>query len=158
MAVSVDYTGRQADLFIFQGARPTGDRKITLSFGDGGGLVTAGLQKLSQSWAILFLTEKGSIPHHLADGSEFVGAVRFGRIRSNADVRSFFGLAAESVRTQLGLLAEQGKVPADERLRSAVLTDFNADFNSGKLTLFVKLSSQAGNDVTILLPVPVAIR
>ena len=157
--VSVNYSGRMVDLLIFQGTKPTGEQRITLGFGDVGGEITTGIQKLAQMFTTLFLTETGSIPSQPNRGTGFVTAVRFGRIKDEQSVQAEFSLAAEAVRSQLALAEEEAvNVPADESLSSSILANYTLDKNSGNLILYVDITSNAGTSKTIYLPVPVPIR
>lgn len=158
MAVSTNYSGRSIDLFIAQGAEPVGDHKITYGFGDVGGEVTTGIQKLAQTWAILFLTELGSIPYHPELGTGFLQAIRFSRIKDTVDVQTQFAMASQAVTSQLNLVADQTIQPDDERLQSAVLTNVDLDKSAGLLTITVTLTSQAAGSTVVILPVPLAIQ
>lgn len=155
---SVNYSGRSIDLFIFQGAALTGDQKITPSFGESGGQITTGIQKLSQSFGVLFLTEKGSVPSEPDKGSSFVTSVRRQRIKDESDVQAEFNLAVEDVRRTLKLAEVDAGLSNDERFDSATLKSFNLDEDAGKLTLFVNVVSLAGTSRVIYLPIPVPIR
>lgn len=161
MAASVNYTGRMVDLFIFQGAKLKGDQLILPGFdGESGGKITSGIQKMAQTWAILFLTELGSIPYNPEVGSSFVSNFRLGLIRDESDVQTEFGLAAAQVADQLALVTQAAEVtpPNDETLSSAVLVKFTVNSNAGKLALYVRLTSQAGTTHDILLPISLAIQ
>lgn len=159
MAVSTDYTGRLVDLFIFQNAKVSGEALIHLGFdGENGGKVTSGIQKMAQTWAILFLTERGSVSADPELGTDFVSNLRTGIIRDEATVRSEFGLAATLVSNNMLAFENADGLPDDEILDSAVLNNFNIDRKRGLLSLYVGLTSQAGTQHDILLPIPVAIR
>lgn len=158
MAVSTNYSGRLVDLFIAQGAKPVGDQKISYGFGEDGGEVTTGIQKLAQTWAMLFLTELGSVPYHPALGTSFLPNVRFKRIKDDTDVRTQFAQAAQAIKSQLDLVADQVDQPADEQLRSADLTNVNLDKAAGVLNITVTLTSQAAGSTVVILPVPLAIQ
>jgi hypothetical protein len=145
------------DLNIFQGIEPVGDQQVVLGFGEAGEVVT-GIAKLCQVFAKLFLTIPGTMQYHPELGTEFVSAMRIGRIQDEADVRSEFSLAAEAVRLTLNLDAETSNPPDDERLESAVLVRVNIDKAASKITLFVRVTSVAGESRVVFLPVPVAIR
>ena len=158
MSPSENYTGRTTDLFIFQGAALVGDRKITLSFGgDTGGEVTTGIQKLSQIFAMVFLTEKGSIADKPAWGTDFMSSVRSGLVRNEQDVRSLVSLCIEQARVILRLIEEQNTVPPDEQFGSASLSDFDLDEATGTLKVYIALASEAGANITVYLPIPVPI-
>jgi hypothetical protein len=161
VAASVNYTGRLVDMFIFQNAKLSGDALIHLGFdGENGSKVTSGIQKMAQTWAILFLTEVGSIPYDPAVGTSFVTNMRLGLIRDEMSVKGEFGLAATAVHTQMATAAQKAQepLPADEQLELSNLIRFNLDKSRSKLTLYVRLTSQAGTKHDILLPIPVAIQ
>jgi len=157
MAV-VDYTGRLVDLFMFEGAVAAGDQRIRLGFTEKGGQVTTGIQKLVQSFAMLFLTELGSIEAKPEQGTEFITAMRASRIQDESDVLSEFTLAKELVRQQLALAANENDFPDDEILDDATLDSYSLDANASKIMLKVNVTSLAGASRVVVLPVPVAIR
>ena len=161
MAVTLNYTGRLVDLFIVQGIKVSGDQLVLPGFGgDEGGRVIAGVEKIAQTWAILFLTELGSVQYNPQLGSSFVTNYRLGLIRDESDVQSEFGLAASQANDQMFLAAQAAPtpLPADEQLATSELLRFTIDRNQGKLALYVRLTSQAGTKHDILLPIPVAIQ
>lgn len=158
MATSTDYTGRSVDLLIFQGVKAAGDQKLVLGFGDEGGEVVTGIQKLSQTFTTLFLTRLGTIPYHPELGTDFVTALQQGRIKDESDVKAEFAIAVEQIRQTLALQANENSLPDDETFDSAVLNSFNLDKAASKLTLSIQINSLAGSNRTIFLPIPVAIR
>ena len=158
MAVTSNYSGRTTDLFIFQGAALGGDRPIYLGFGGTtGGQVTTGIQKLSQTFAILLLTERGSVPDNPDWGTNLLAAVRTGGVRNETDVKAIVSLAIEQSRSLLGVLAEQQTLPDDETFKTATLQSFRIDEEKSTLTLYIKVTSAAGETRDIVLPVPVPI-
>ena len=152
MATTVDYSGRKTDLFIFQGAGAGGDKPIRLAFGDAG-QVTTGIQKLAQTFAMLFLTEAGSVPDKPDWGTEFLAAVRNGMVNNENDVQSAVSMAIEDVRGTLGLIAEQESYPPDETFQSASLLNYTLDEKTSKLTMYIKVVSAAGDSRVVVLPV-----
>lgn len=156
--MSTNYTGRSVDLLIFQGLQPAGETKISLALGDAGEVVT-GIQKLSQSFTSIFLTDVGSIHHDPTVGTNFISAMRQGQLQDEADLKSEFALAAESVRQQLALAIDAANPPpADETFVSATLRSFNMDRSASKITLFVELLSAAGESREVIMPVSLAIK
>lgn len=153
---STNYTGRKTDLLIFQGEIGPDDNQVSLGFGDLT-KVTTGIQKLMQIFAVMFLTEKGSVPYKPKYGTDFITAVRFQRIRDESDVKANFSAAAEAVRRTLSMEANKNKPSDDERLKEAILQKFTLDKLNGKLSLFVKIVSVAGESRELFLPVPLAI-
>jgi hypothetical protein len=158
MAASTDYTGRTVDQLIFQGVEPAGDQLLDLGWGDAGEMCT-GVQKVAQTWTILFMTDLGSIPLDLTRGSDFLQAVRSGRIQVDEDVEAEFNLAAARVRRTMDQdAADVDDLPDDERLDEAVLVDVDIDQAMSRLYLRVNIRTIAGDSRTIFLPVPVSIR
>lgn len=158
MAVITNYSGRAVDLFIFYGAQPVGDQLIRPGFGEeGSGNQTTGIQKLMQKWAILFLTETGSMEYHPDLGTRFLTVASQGGLRDLETVRSEFRLAARRVEAALAAV-ESDDMPADERLQGAVLASANLDRAQGLLQMTVNITSEAGADRDIILPVPVPIQ
>lgn len=156
-ATATDYSGRKTDLFIFEGAAVGGDRRITLDWLEGGKLTT-GLQKIAQTFALYFLTEKGSVPLLPNQGTNFITAVRLQRINTESNLQAEFALAANVAKRFMSLQADKNKYPNDERLSAVTLLNFTLDKNSGTILLKVGLTSLAGDLATIFLPVPVALK
>lgn len=158
MSISTDYTGRTVDALIFQGAAPQGEQRITLAMGDTG-LITTGIQKMAQTWMMLFLTERGSMLHKPRRGSSFLTAMRRGRIRTSGDVTAEFGLASELVKRTMRVdAARAGNIPLDEQIGDAQLISHELDHGTSTLRLRIRLTSAAGVGQTLVLPVPLAIK
>jgi hypothetical protein len=156
VAFSTDFAGRTVDLSIFQGIKPAGRQPIELSFGDAGEVIT-GIQKVAQSFALIFLTELGSKPFDPTFGTPFLTAMRLGRFRTEADVQNEFSAATQRVQQILDQEAVAAGLPEDERFDDAILESFVLDKLTSTLKLEVRIRSVAGVSETIFLPVPVAI-
>ena len=154
---SVDYTGRTVDLLIFQGVAEEGRRRIHTGWGDQGEVCT-GIQKVAQSWTMLFLTDDRTVLNKPTRGSGFLNSVRRGRIQVEGDVPAEFALAADKVKRTMALDAVGENLPDDERLSDARLQSYSLDRASSSLYLKVYIRSVAGETRTIFLPVPVAIK
>jgi hypothetical protein len=156
---SQDFTGRTVDLFIFQGVEETGNQAITTGWGIAGELCT-GVQKIAQSWAMLFLTRRGSVYQDPLRGSDFLLAARSGRIQVDEDIPAEFGIASAQVQRTMDLdSADADPTPEDDEiLVRAELLDYDLDQNSSLLRLKVRLHSLAGDARTIFLPIPVPVR
>ena len=158
------YQGRRFDVLAFRGARASGEVQLSQTLFDedtnnsifdsvSGGEVCTGTQKLAQRWALEFLTERGSMPFHMATrGSSFMRNARQGRIRTEFDVHSFFNFAAQQVQTNL-INEETDEMQDDERFDRAVLTR-NTIFE-GALQLYVTITSLAGDTAEVILPITI---
>ena len=158
MAASIDYTGRLVDILIFQGVKEAGNQPVDTGFGEAG-FVCTGIQKVAQTWAILFMTDYGSVLNKPTRGSSFFPAVRRGRIQVEEDIPAEFSLAAEQVRRTMELDAvDAPELPSDERLDGANLLDYDLFREQSLLRLKIRIKSLAGDSRVVFLPVPVAIR
>jgi hypothetical protein len=154
---STDYTGRTVDLLIFQGVDEFGDQEITTGWGTAGELCT-GIQKMAQTWAILFLTDQGTVLNEPTRGSSFVPAVRAGRIQVDEDIPAEFALAAAQVSRTMAADAIDQDLEDDETLARAELLDYSVDKIASKLYLRVRLWSVAGESRTVYLPISVSVK
>jgi len=154
LTTTADYINRVFDVLAFRGATQKGEVLLEQSLFDGydGGEICTGVQKLAQRWALEFLTVRGSMPFHLSErGSEFLTWVRQGRLRTEYDVQAYFNFARQQVRTNL-LNEETDDMHPEDRLGGAVLLQVTV-FQDG-LQLSVAISSLAGTEREIILPVP----
>ena len=159
MAASIDYSGRTVDLLIFQGVAESGKQPVELGFGTSGSICT-GIQKVVQTWTALFMTDRGTVLNKPTRGSSFFPAIRQGRIQVDSDVRAQFAAAADQVRRtmELDAAAASPALPDDERLDNAILERFTLDKGASYLYLKIRITSIAGADRTIFLPVPIVIK
>ena len=156
---STDFTGRTVDLLIFQGVQEFGNQPITTGWGIAGQLCT-GIQKVAQSWAILFLTDRGTVLYEPTRGSGFLNAVRSGRIQVDEDIPAEFAIASAQVARTMALDASNSDVALedDETLDRAELLDYDLERNTSLLRLKVRLHSLAGDSREIFLPISVPVR
>lgn len=159
MATATDYTGRTIDLSIFIGAQPTGEELLVLDFTPGGNVIT-GVEKMVQTYTLLFLTEQGTVEYYPTLGTPFITAVRKGFINNESDVKNQFNLAAELIRQTMDLAADAASpsLPPDEIYESSELMSFSLDKAASLLTMQIKVNSQAGSSRAVILPVPLAIQ
>jgi len=158
MATSTDYTGRTVDVLIFQGAAPVGDQPIGLGFGTDGGQITTGIQKLSQTFTVLFLTRKGTVISNAKIGTDFITYMQQGRIQTEDHVLTAFGAAVEDIKRLFDADSAQADLEDDERFSSAELKSYTIDKVNSKIILVIDLESLAGSSRTIYLPVSAAIK
>jgi hypothetical protein len=151
---STNYTGRRVDLFVFQGARFDGQKsQITPGFGDRGRVV-AGVQRAVQQWAILLLTRRGTLPGSPELGTEFLDQADRGELRDTMAVTAAFNSAVMDVQQQLAV-GYRGDEYQDEIISQAELKEVN--ITAGGMDLTVELQTAAGRQLSVILPVAVAI-
>ena len=156
------YRGRRVDLAAFRGlaaaapglagARPLAHQLVRP--GDGGRLV-AGVEKLAQRVLLVLLTRRGSRRYAPAEGTAFMADAASGRWRTVADVTASFYSARLDVVRQCRA-AESADDPPDERLRGLDLE--GVVLSGDKVTLRLRLTTEAGSGYTFLTPIAVPLR
>ncbi len=154
--ITSSYAGRSVDLFIFQGAKPQGEQRISTGFGTGA--LTSGIQKIGQTFTILFLTDLGSVATYPNQGTGFITAMRQGRLNDESDIQAEFALAAGLVQAQMRQAQKNTTPPPDEILTKVTLTNVVIDEAASTIKLYVTLTSAAGSNFDVILPTSIPIR
>ena len=153
MTTAVDYLNRRFDVLALQGAQSRGEVLLNQSIfsTDNSGQICTGVQKLSQRWALEFLTIRGSMPFHMSErGSDFMTWLRHGRIRTEFDVTSYFNFAAQQVKTNLLNEETEDMNPEDRFLQASLL---QIGLGNNTLQLYVNVVSLAEDTRQIILPI-----
>jgi hypothetical protein len=152
LSTALDYKDRRYDVLAFRGAVQRGDVELVQSFFDeeSSGEICTGMQKLSQRWALEFLTERGSMQFLPLRGCQFMTSLRQGRLRSEADVQTAFDFSLLDIRRNL-VNEESDDMADDERYASAELLSIS--ILAGFLHLSVGIYSLAGNSRKVILPI-----
>lgn len=153
-SIITDYTGRKRDINIAFGIDPTNpDRQVlNLSFG-AISTFCAGVQKLVQKYMILFLTAIGSQSQFPTFGTEFAGTIYSGNLASREDVLHAFNFANFSVlETLKAYQAKNPSLPLDEQISTALLN--NLEVEGDRLSVEIRIVTNAGEDVDFLIPLP----
>lgn len=138
----------QYDLFIFQGAGVGGDKKITMALTPE--QQCTGVQKVAQTFAKLFLTDKGSVASDTTMGTDFMPTLRSGAIRDEPTLQAAFQSAVIDVLNYISLNTDTIP-PSDEQLTDATLVSW--DLQPGRLSIKVSLTTAAGTSVVYVLPI-----
>ncbi|NBT75267.1 hypothetical protein EBZ80_21180 [bacterium] len=147
-----DFADRKYDFLALQNVNTARESKLGLVLydEDNSGRICTGIQKLSQRWLLEFMTEKGSMPGLPSRGSDFMTLIRQGRLRTQLDVRQSFNAANLRIRVTLQNEEYEG-MPADERFDDAEL--LSVAILPGYLNMRVMITSQAGDERVVILPV-----
>ena len=157
MNTTQSYNGRQIDLELMQSvASPQGEIPVTVSTVSKPPKVVAGVEKLVQRYAKLFLTNRGELGYNTAEGTDFIQALIQGAIQDQAGLQAQFAAANELVLNQLQEDDNKqdifGAIPDDERIANTQLLDSRVDFASSTVMLSIRLTTLGGTDVTFVLP------
>lgn len=147
-----DFATRKYDVLAFQKIDGSTSSQVGMALydEDQSGRICTGIQKLSQRWALEFLTEVGTMTYKSERGCDFMTLVRQGRLRTQADVIAAFNSAALLVDRNLRN-EETDAMPNDERFDAAEL--MAAAVVSGYLYLRVMIMSRAGDGRAVILPI-----
>lgn len=153
MSTVADYANRTIDILAFRGQRTSGVAALVQSLIDpDSGEVCAGITKLCQRWLIKFLQPLGSMPFLPDRGCSFQTLANTGQFRTELDVINAFQFATLRITPQM-LTEEVATLPDDERFQSAALGSLT--LSPGSLQLSISITSQAGANRVILLPISI---
>jgi len=149
-----DYVNRTVDMLLYDSpTEPFTQQAVQMLPGlvqpGQSGALTTGIQKLAQRFILELLTVRGSLRYLPDRGTSFLAELRSGQLRTASDVIDAFARAEHYIRGQLR--REQSETdPADERYRMAEL--LNATHNGDRISLRVRVVSDAGEEATIIYP------
>jgi hypothetical protein len=157
----VDYTNRQVDIELLQHiAQPVELQLVHVTNVRETPKIVAGIEKMVQRYALLLLSSLGTVRFENTQGSNLLAAVLAGMIFNEGQLTSIFALANTAVLQQLhddNVDTDTfGDIPADEQIAVARLEDVDIDIAQSKLTLTIKLITEAGTDITFIVPVTAA--
>jgi len=143
--ISRTWEGRAEDLMILDIGQPVPgttvlDRqRVTQSS-------IAGIQSCCQTFALLLLTRRGTASNSTL-GTDLLTAVQQQLVRTESDLRNQFALAVSQVVPQVN----SQSVNPDERVASALLE--GALVERQRITLRIRLTTEAGSNATFLAPI-----
>ena len=157
VAITSDYTDRQIDIELLQSiAVPAGSQPVSLTTVQQPAKVVAGIEKVVQRYALLFLTTAGDVAYDLAQGAAFIKQLMRGNVQDRAALQTYFATSNDSVVQQMqsedSQVSTYGSQPLDEQLESTALLDFSIDFATATVMLSVELTTKAGTSITFVLP------
>ena len=152
MSTVVDYVNRLYDLAVFGNVQAVGEAQLTQSlFGDNSGAITTGVNKLCQRVAIELLTESASLPYDQdSRGTELLGTLRRGELRTEMDVYAAFSFAAARIERLFSSLETTSDVD-EERLASLNLDQLV--LSPDLVKLYITVTTAAGTSRTVILPI-----
>jgi hypothetical protein len=148
----VDYQNRLVDMLIFHNAGIGQFQLTDMALVPEGtnGFLTSGIAKLAQRFLLELFTEQGSIPGDPLRGTTFMTELRLGRVRTTVAAEQAFAFALDQAKLRLQL-EEDANAPLDEKYgRVELISIIIAP--ADKLTLQMRLTSAAGEGVTLLFP------
>lgn len=145
------FRGRKVDLLVLHPASYVGAQKINAALvgGDGKSYACTGVQKAAQHWTMEFFTtrqEDGS-------GTSFLAALKGNKLYSDIVVRQEFNIA--SVQAIDNIASEYtDSTPDDEKISEVTITALTV--KKGRIDIFCKMTTVAGDSANLIFPVSLA--
>lgn len=154
----VDYSGRAVDLLLLKTvlAAPVVNKRVRLDVSDVP-MSVAGVEKLVQRYALLFLTKFGSCHVDEGEGTRFVSRVQYGFVY---DMPSLTAAAAEANLWTMTQVREGDAgldTPQDERLVKSDVVDLKFSREKAEVMVSVRLTTEAGSSYDYIIPVAIGV-
>ena len=112
-----------------------------------------GVIKAAQKFAMVFLTEQGSMPDDPERGTTFLTDLRFGVVRTEFDVVSSFTNAVAQALDYFAEIQADAELPDDERIVDARLNTFELD--APRIIVNIVVTTAAGDSAEVVAPIDV---
>lgn len=149
----INYSGRTVDLLLLQFIQaPVADKIVTPDVTNIPRMAT-GIEKMAQRFALVFLTQLGTVRHRETEGTKLLDAIGLGRVYDESTLRAEAESANRLTREQIRKEDITMDTPDDEALKSSSVIDL--DLNRATATVFITISltSEAGDTYTYITPI-----
>lgn len=148
----IDYSGRTVDLLLLKTVLQPENKQVDPNVARTPMSVT-GIEKLVQRYALLFLTEVGSVRNSIAEGTEFLQALGRGRIYDENTLSAQAELANKNVFRQITQEDADLDTADDERLSNSTIKELKLDRATATVFVTVRIESAAGESFTYTTPI-----
>lgn len=150
----MSFVGRTIDLLGLNDPKYDGSN-VQVEFNTGSrARVVTGVQKAVQRWLYVFLTRQGSVLGDPSLGTKFLDEILNGNSRDESLVKQSFNSAERTAHDYLAAL-ETAATPFDERIKQVDLLNYS--LIPGRVRITVLVTTQAGTQREVILPIGVAI-
>ena len=147
-----DYSGRTVDMLLLQFVKEPVDEVIVKPDVSKSPMITTGVEKLVQRYAILFLTQLGTVKNCENEGTEFLTLLGSGKIYDINTLRSAAAAANATVLRQIKSEDKYLDTDDDEALEYSEITETSIDRSTATVFVTVKITSVAGETYTYTTP------
>lgn len=147
-----DYSNRTVDLLLLQFVHEPGDEQIVRPDVSKQPRIVAGIEKLVQRYALLFLTQVGTVKNKDNEGTRFLSLLGSGHIYDDNTLRSAAAAANDSVLRQIQSEDRTLDTPDDEALRRSEIYETAIDRASATVYVTVLITSVAGETYKYTTP------
>lgn len=151
-SVTTDYTGRTVDMLLLQFVSALEADILVRPDVSRDPRMTTGVEKLAQRYALLFLTQVGTVKNRESEGSNFLGLLGAGQIYDENTLRSAAAAANKTVSTQIKVADRNLGTADDEALDTADVTDTSVDRATASVSVTVAITTVAGERYVYTIP------
>lgn len=150
---TTNYSGRTVDLLLLQFVpMPVADKIVRPDVSKSPRMV-AGIEKLVQRFAQLFLTQMGSVRNRESEGTEFLGKLGSGQIYDDSTLRSAAAAANKAVFRQIRAEDASLETADDEALAESSIAELTMDRATATVSITFTLTTVAGDKYVYTVPV-----
>lgn len=156
------YADRTVDIELLQSIQvPTLDlQRVYTALSKEPVRLVSGLEKCIQRYTKLVLTEIGSEKFTPDVGGSVLSEIRAGTVNSEDYLRNLFLEADKNARDVMwndDMDERFGPQPSDEKLESTEIIDVSIDYTTQTASVSVRLTTDAGEEATFIVPVTTGI-
>lgn len=149
---TTNYSGRSVDLLLLQFvSAPGADILVKPDVSKSPRIVT-GIEKMAQRYALLFLTQTGSVKNSESEGSDFLKLLGAGQIYDENTLDSAASAANNAVFRQMRLEDSTLETKDDEAIESSKVVEVEVDRNTASVSVTISLTSVAGESYVYTIP------
>lgn len=153
----IDYSGRTVDLLLLKTViRPVSETVVCPNVANVPRAAT-GIEKLVQRYALLFLTQIGTVELSPDEGSEFMRSLGKGMIYDENTLKAEAAKANSLVTRQIKREDANLETTDDEALESATITDLRLDRATQSVLVQVTIVTRAGESYTYITPITIGV-
>lgn len=153
----IDYAGRTVDLLLLKTViRPVSETTVSPN-ADSTPMTVTGIEKLVQRYALLFLTQLGTVGQSPDEGSEFMKSLGRGMIYDENTLKAEAAKANAMVVRQIRREDTSLETADDEALDTASVTDLQLDRATRSVTVQVTVTTKAGDSYTYITPIAIGV-
>lgn len=149
---TIDYSGRTVDLLLLKTVLQPENKQVNPNVANQPMSVT-GIEKLVQRYALLFLTELGSVMNSPNEGTEFLTSLSRGKIYDESSLSAAATLANKTVYRQIVSEDAALETRDDEALDDSSIQELKMDRATASVSVTVKITSVAGESFVYTAPI-----
>lgn len=157
----IDYSGRTVDLLLLKTITsiPAVNQRVSLDVSNSvdNPMVVSGIEKMVQRFAILFINIMGSTKFRESHGTNLVSDVGSGLVYDMGTLTTTVAKANKNAMTEMKNGDINEDTPDDEKLATSEIIDLELSKETSSVKISIKLTSEAGESYTYIIPVAIGV-